>query len=75
MINGKEVSYDVCHDQKSTASYDSKIFKYIGKGTIHTIDGVKQGGSGDLDHFWIKRKHKSITRNNAKNIKTKKGNN
>lgn len=51
--NGKKVVYT--HAGRLKNSYNDlpviKNLKYLGKGTIYSIDNVKQGGAEVL-HFW-----------------------
>lgn len=46
LIDGKEVEYNACCDVKRTSLDEAKAFysafKYIGKGIIYKVDGVKQ---------------------------------
>ena len=54
-IGGKIVRYDFC-SQKRNKQYDSKLFKYIGKGFIWSINGVRQSFTEkDVYYFWVKK--------------------
>ena len=46
---GERVRYDAC-SSKGESAYDEWPFKYIGKGKIYSVDGVKQSGEGT---FWF----------------------
>ena len=57
LINGKEVGYDACHSSlfyKWRPAYSPKVFRYIGKGYIYKIDGVRQSFS-KMHYFWVYR--------------------
>lgn len=41
--DGKIVEYDACADKSN--AYNPDNFKFIGRGIIHSVDGVKQSGN------------------------------
>ena len=51
LINGNEVSYDACGQDRNTASYQDWI--YLGEGVVHSIGGVKQNSVTE-HYFWKK---------------------
>ncbi|MCP3941088.1 MAG: hypothetical protein GY710_06350 [Desulfobacteraceae bacterium] len=53
LINDSVVSYDACSSNRK-ADYSEEHFRYIGKGKIHTIDGIDQE-SKEENHFWVYR--------------------
>jgi hypothetical protein len=58
-IGGQLVKYDAACSYRRKA-YDSKVFRYIGKGFIHSVGGVKQGYTEkDVCYFWVIRDDKS----------------
>ena len=58
LFNGNIVKYDACADKLD--AYNPEVFHYIGKGIIHSIDGVVQGyDMNNPDHikcFFVKYK-------------------
>ena len=52
--DGAICEYDVC-DTHRYGDYDSKLFKYIGKGRIHSVNGVLQGFIKFNYYFWVRR--------------------
>lgn len=56
LIHNKTMHYDVCGHKRT--DYDKKKFHYIGKGIIHSINGVKQFDKNDTNieelHFFIR---------------------
>ena len=53
MIDGKEVPYDFCGSHRREPMY--KKLKYIGRGYIYSIDGIRQSYTEkDVRHFWVK---------------------
>lgn len=55
-IGGKEVNYSACSSERNAYQDAEKsgFFKYLGKGTIYTINGTKQSGNRRL-HFWASK--------------------
>ena len=49
-IDGKIVSYDAC-SSRGADDCDGDKFKYIGKGVIHSINGVIQPGLNEYFFF------------------------
>lgn len=58
VINGKRVPYDACSSRPTLkaarASYDPKIFKYIGSGRVMYFNGVHN--SFNEKHWFFVRK-------------------
>ena len=52
-IDGRLMHYDAC--SFSPDAYDKAVFKYIGYGKIHSVDGVRQAGLYDY-YFYAKVK-------------------
>ena len=52
LINGEIVSYDACSSE-SEHEYNVKIFKFIGKGFVYSVDGVRQ----NFEEEWYFYKH------------------
>lgn len=50
-IKGKKVEYDFCSEEENTYT-DIKKKKYLGRGTIFSVNGVEQSGKQE-HHFWI----------------------
>jgi len=54
-INGKIVEYDACSN-KRYFRYGRKVFRYIGKGYVHSVGGVVQSFTEkDVMYFWAYR--------------------
>lgn len=52
LIKDKEVAYDFCSSKKNAYPEIAKK-KYLGKGSIFSIVGVRQSGAGNnAYHFW-----------------------
>ncbi len=59
LTSGKLINYDACDDHRIVPMY-WKAFRYIGKGTIFSINEVKQSGE-KIYHFWVyKDKYKHL---------------
>ena len=54
LSNGKLVRYDACANNRVVKDY-RKVFRYIGKGTIFSINGREQS-RGKQYYFWVYRK-------------------
>lgn len=54
-IGGKNVSYDVCCDNRETYRWQEENtgWRYLGKGVIWSINGASQNSKRVL-HFWKK---------------------
>jgi hypothetical protein len=52
--DGSIVEYDACANERN--AYDEKIFRYIGKGYIYEVNGVKQTylGAHKMDYFFVR---------------------
>ena len=48
--NNKVVRYDACAEKRFVPMY-RKALRYIGKGVIYSVDGVKYKGEKQM-HFW-----------------------
>ena len=65
LTDGTIVLYERCSEERdSYADLEKlKFIRYLGKGVIYEISGVKQKKSKDLFHFWGERKGRSKTKN------------
>ena len=54
---GEIVPYDATHSSKDN-TYSDKVFRYIGEGVIHTVNGVHQSGT-TKDHFYVYKRTKN----------------
>lgn len=72
LLNGEERPriYEAC-SQKSDA-YDTDVFKYIGKGYIHSVRGQKYRSPEEY-HFWVyKRESEFLIKEAEKFVETLK---
>lgn len=50
LINGQLKPYDACGKRHD---YDPKVFRWIGRGVIHSINGVLQNDEDRRYHFFV----------------------
>jgi hypothetical protein len=61
LINGEVVNYDMCSENRHAYSDGGwQEHYYLGKGKIHTIDGVKQSRFNNHHFFKFGKKSKEI---------------